>query len=85
MELVAAEILSCDARPFFSAVGNHSGAERLGENQNVAGLRADVAPDFVRMNQAGDGIPEFQIVIANGMSADHEASGFGRFSQDRRA
>src|SRR5580704_1659041 len=33
------------------------------------------------MNQSGDGVTEFQIVIANGMSADDEASGFGHFCQ----
>src|ERR1700722_5209399 len=31
------------------------------------------------MNQAGDGVAEFQIVVANGMPADYEASGFGHF------
>ena len=45
MERMAASIQDCFAVPLFDGGGDHAGAERLGEQQAVARLRAAVGED----------------------------------------
>src|SRR6267154_4297997 len=54
---------------------DHSGAERLCQNQGVAGLGASVGKNFLWMNQAGDSVPKLGFVVTNAMAADHGTSG----------
>src|SRR5437879_12937111 len=49
--------------------GNHPGADGLGEQQYVARLRANIAPDALRIDHAGDRIAELDVVIADRIAA----------------
>ena len=51
------------------------------EEQRVAWLRANIFPDFVRMDCASHRVAELQFVVANGMAADDCAIRLGHFGE----
>src|SRR3984957_1982767 len=63
----------------FQGCGDYAGADGFCEEENVAGSRAKVAPDFIGMDEAGDGVTEFWFVIADGVAAEDCAIGFAHF------
>ena len=52
---------------------DHTGSNWLGKQKNIPWLCADILPDFLGMDYAGDSVAKLQLVIANGMSADNRA------------
>ena len=67
--------------PLLQPSRDHACAERLGEQQRVARLRAHIAPDTPRINQPGHSVSELHIVVADGVPADHGAARLGHFGQ----
>src|SRR5690348_10941983 len=59
--------------PCFKRRGDDAGADGFGEEESVARLRSDVAPDVLGMDYTSDGVSEFQIVVADGVAADDRA------------
>jgi len=57
----------------FERRGDQAGADRLCKNQGVARLGTYVAPDIFWVDDAGNGVAEFQIIVANRMAADDGA------------
>ena len=81
MDAVAAVSQDSSARPCFRAVEITPVPIGFREDQRIARLRADIFPDFLRMNCAGYRVAEFQFVVANGMSADNGAICFRHFGE----
>ena len=81
MDAVAPVTQASSAWPCFESRGDHTGAERFGEDQNVAGARTHISPDSLRMDYSGHRVTKLQFVVANGMSADHGAIRFCHFRQ----
>src|SRR5260370_584236 len=57
----------------------NSGAERLGQHERVANLRADVAHDPTRIDYAGNRHPEFHFFVGDSMTANDHDAGLARF------
>ena len=57
--------------------GDEAGAERLGQDEHVAGLRGGVRQDAVGVDGAGDREAELDLGVANGVAADDGAAGRG--------
>ena len=55
--------------------GDDADAERLGQHEHVARLRADVLEDVLRVDEAGDAQTVFRLVVLNGVSAGDDAAG----------
>lgn len=53
----------------------HAAAERLGEHQHIARLRADIFEDAVGMDESRDAQAVLWFVILNGVAARDDASG----------
>ena len=60
---------------------NYARAQRLGEQQPVAGLRALIGQHALGMNHSRDRISEFRFFIADAVAADHGASGLDHLRQ----
>ncbi len=63
--------------------GDDAGAKRLGENQRVAGARAGIGLDAIRMNGSGYRIAELDLVVGHAVAAEHGATGLAAFSRRR--
>ena len=63
---------------------DHAGAQRFGEQQPVAGLGARIAEHFGRIDEAGNGIAEFGLLVADAVAADHGAAGFHHLGKAAR-
>ncbi len=55
--------------------GDDADAERLGQHEHVARLRADVLEDVLRVDEAGDAQTVFRLVVLNGVPAGDDAAG----------
>ena len=55
-----------------------TGAERLGEHQPVAGLRAGVGKDAIRVDGAGHRVAEFDLAILHGVAAEQRHARFAQ-------
>ena len=62
-----------------AACGYYSGADGLGEYQNVSGLCVGVGYLPTWFNQANDGKSVFGFCIINGVAANYEAAGLRCF------
>ena len=60
---------------------NYACAERLGEQQLIAGLRALIRQHALGMNHSRNGISEFCFFIADAVAAHHRASGLDHLRQ----
>jgi len=65
----------------FDRGGDHTGADGLGENERVAGLGADIFPDFTGMDGAGDGVAKLQFIVADGVATNDSAIRFRHFGE----
>ena len=72
---------ACGGFTRFEGRGNDACPNRFREDQSVARACADIAPDTFGVDDTGDGVAEFQIVVANGMAADDRATGLVHFRQ----
>ena len=81
IEATAALIQALFGYAFLDGGGDCAGAEGLGEQQAVAGLRATVLENSFRIDQTGDRVAEFRFFVANAVAADDGASGFDHFGE----
>ena len=63
----------------FDGGREHAAAERLGEHQHIARLRADIFEDAVGMDESRDAQAVLWLVILNGVAARDDASGLDGF------
>jgi hypothetical protein len=59
---------------FLDARADDAGAERLGEHEQVARLRARVPHDALRMHGAGNGEPVLELAVDEGVTADDDGA-----------
>ena len=57
--------------------GDDAGADRLGQEEDVARERAGLGPDLVGMDRAGDDQPELRLGIGDGVPAGDDRAGLG--------
>ena len=76
IDFTASLTLSGDALPLLEGGGDDAGAERLGQDQRVADLDADVAENLVRMDHAGDRHAELDLLVDNAVAADDHRAAF---------
>ena len=62
----------------FDGRSDDAGAERLGEEQNVAGARAAVGENPRGIDRSGDGVPEFDFLILHGVAAKQRDARFAQ-------
>src|ERR1051325_250629 len=58
--------------------GYDAGAERLGENEDIAGLGGGVGDDLLGMDQARNRVAELDFRIADRVAADDDGAGLGK-------
>src|SRR5216684_4681333 len=59
--------------------GDDSGAQGFGEKQNVSRVRADISPNPMRVDDAGDRVAEEHVLVTNRVAADDAALRFVHF------